>query len=139
MQSIVLAVHVLLAITVIGLVLLQHGKGADAGAAFGSGSSSTVFGSRGSASFLTRMTTMFATLFFATSLVLAYLAAATSGRHSKRHRQHHDPGAGQQRYQRPAERSGRRGVEHSQGRLGVLEKKGGYFDLNRRQRVYSWI
>ncbi len=81
MLSIVLAVHVLLAIAVITLVLLQHGKGADAGAAFGSGASATVFGARGSASFLVKLTTMFATLFFVTSIGLAYLAAqrGTSG------------------------------------------------------------
>lgn len=79
MQTILLIIHVLLAMTIIGLVLLQHGKGADAGAAFGSGSSSTVFGARGSGSFLTRMTTMCATLFFATSLGLAVMAAHRSG------------------------------------------------------------
>ncbi len=78
MLSIVLAVHVLLAIAVITLVLLQHGKGADAGAAFGSGASATVFGARGSASFLVKLTTMFATLFFVTSIGLAYLAAQRS-------------------------------------------------------------
>lgn len=75
MQSLTLVVHVALAIAVIGLVLIQHGKGADAGAAFGSGASSTVFGARGSASFLTRLTTILAALFFVTSLILFYLAA----------------------------------------------------------------
>ena len=75
MQSLILIVHVALAIGVIGLVLIQHGKGADAGAAFGSGASSTVFGSRGSASFLTKMTTLLAALFFVSSLALFYLAA----------------------------------------------------------------
>ena len=75
MQSIALVIHVLLAIGVIGLVLIQHGKGADAGAAFGSGASATVFGARGSASFLTRATTILAGLFFLTSLALFYLAA----------------------------------------------------------------
>jgi preprotein translocase subunit SecG len=75
MQTIVLVIHVFLAIGVIGLVLIQHGKGADAGAAFGSGASSTVFGSRGSGSFLTRMTTAFALLFFATSMTLFFLAS----------------------------------------------------------------
>ncbi len=76
LQTIFLVVHVLLAVGIIGLVLLQHGKGADAGAAFGSGASATVFGSRGSASFLTRTTAMLATLFFVTSLLLAYLSGA---------------------------------------------------------------
>ncbi len=74
LYSILMAVDVLLAIGVIGLVLIQHGKGADAGAAFGSGASSTVFGSRGSASFLTRATAILAALFFINSLLLAYIA-----------------------------------------------------------------
>ena len=78
MQTIALVIHVFLALGVIGLVLIQHGKGADAGAAFGSGAggaSSTVFGSRGSGSFLTRMTTLFALAFFGTSILLFYLAS----------------------------------------------------------------
>ena len=68
-------VHVGVAVAIIGLVLIQHGKGADAGAAFGSGASQTVFGSQGSSSFLTRSTAILATVFFTTSLSLAYLAA----------------------------------------------------------------
>ncbi len=79
MQSIALVIHVILAVAVIGLVLMQHGKGADAGAAFGSGASATVFGAGGSASFLTRATTLLATLFFLTSLFLFYLAAHRDG------------------------------------------------------------
>jgi len=79
MQSIALVVHVALAIGVIGLVLIQHGKGAEAGAAFGSGASSTVFGARGSASFLTRVTTVMAFLFFLTSMTLFYMAAHREG------------------------------------------------------------
>jgi len=79
MQSFALVVHVALAVGLIGLVLIQHGKGADAGAAFGSGASSTVFGARGSASFLTRVTTGIAFLFFLTSLTLFYLAAHREG------------------------------------------------------------
>ncbi len=79
MQTIALVIHVFLALGVIGLVLIQHGKGADAGAAFGSGggggASGTVFGSRGSGSFLTRMTTLFALAFFGTSILLFYLAS----------------------------------------------------------------
>ncbi len=74
LYSILVAVDVLLAIGIIGLVLIQHGKGADVGAAFGSGASGTVFGARGSATFLTRATAILATLFFANSLLLAYLA-----------------------------------------------------------------
>jgi len=75
MEAIVLILHVLLALGLIGLVLIQQGKGADAGAAFGSGSSGTVFGPAGSGSFLTRLTTACATLFFVTSLSLAVMAA----------------------------------------------------------------
>ncbi|MGB0723709.1 MAG: preprotein translocase subunit SecG [Gammaproteobacteria bacterium] len=74
MQSIVLVIHVLLALGLIGLILMQHGKGADMGAAFGSGSSGTVFGAQGAGNFLTRLTAILATLFFLTSLVLAYLS-----------------------------------------------------------------
>ncbi len=75
LYSILLTIDVLLAIGLIVLVLLQHGKGADAGAAFGSGASATVFGSRGSASFLTRSTAAFATLFFINSLGMAYIVS----------------------------------------------------------------
>lgn len=75
MQSLALIIHVVLAAAVIGLVLIQHGKGADAGAAFGSGASATVFGAGGAASFMTRATTGLAAAFFATSIFLFYLAA----------------------------------------------------------------
>ena len=71
--AIVLSVHVLIAALMIGLILIQHGKGADAGAAFGSGASGTVFGAKGSGSFMTRSTAILATSFFITSLTLAYL------------------------------------------------------------------
>ena len=74
MFTVFLLIHVIVAISLIALVLLQQGKGADAGAAFGSGASSTVFGSRGSASFLSRVTAGLATGFFLTSLILAYFA-----------------------------------------------------------------
>jgi preprotein translocase subunit SecG len=69
-----LVVHVLIALAIIGLVLLQHGKGADVGAAFGSGASGSLFGATGSANFLSRSTAVLAALFFASSLALAYLA-----------------------------------------------------------------
>jgi len=75
MQTILVVFHLFLAIGMITLILLQHGKGADAGAAFGSGASATVFGAKGSASFLSRATAIMATLFFVTSLVLAYFAS----------------------------------------------------------------
>ncbi len=71
----ILIIHVIIAVGLVGLVLIQQGKGADAGAAFGSGASGTVFGSRGSSSFLTRATGILATLFFISSLTLAYMAA----------------------------------------------------------------
>ena len=67
--------QVIVAVVLIGFVLIQHGKGADAGAAFGSGSSSTVFGSQGSSSFLTKVTTFLAIIFLANSLLLAYLTS----------------------------------------------------------------
>jgi preprotein translocase subunit SecG len=73
MQDIVLVIHVLAAIALIGLILIQHGKGADAGAAFGGGGGSqSVFGSAGAANFLSRMTAGLATVFFITSLSLGY-------------------------------------------------------------------
>lgn len=74
METIVVVVHVIVAIAIVGLVLLQQGKGADAGAAFGSGASQTVFGSSGSGNFLTRSTSVAATVFFVTSLTLAIYA-----------------------------------------------------------------
>ena len=72
--TVVLVLHVLIALAIIGLVLLQHGKGADMGSGFGSGSSGSLFGATGSANFLSRLTAAFATVFFCTSLGLAYLA-----------------------------------------------------------------
>ncbi|MFV1993343.1 MAG: preprotein translocase subunit SecG [Acidiferrobacterales bacterium] len=73
MQDIVLVIHVLTAIALVGMVLLQHGKGADAGAAFGGGGGSqSVFGSGGAANFMSRMTAALATIFFITSLSLGY-------------------------------------------------------------------
>ncbi len=73
--SVILLVHLLSAIGVIGLVLVQHGKGADMGAAFGSGASGSLFGATGSANFLSRTTAVLAVVFFATSLTLAYIAS----------------------------------------------------------------
>jgi len=78
-ESVVLVVHVLLAIGVIGVVLIQHGKGADAGAAFGSGASGTVFGAAGAGGFLVRLTTALVAAFFATSIILFYMAAHRDG------------------------------------------------------------
>src|SRR6202795_3191392 len=73
LRGFILAVHVLLALMIIGLVLLQRGKGAEAGAGFGSGASGTVFGARGTSTLFSKLTAVFAALFFATSLSLAYL------------------------------------------------------------------
>jgi len=73
--SVVLTVHILVALAIIGLVLMQHGKGADMGAAFGSGTSGSLFGASGSANFLSRTTAVLATVFFLTSLSLAYIAS----------------------------------------------------------------
>jgi len=73
MYQVIIVVHVLLGLGVIGFVLIQQGKGADAGAAFGSASSGSVFGAQGASSFLSRTTAILATLFFATSLGLAIL------------------------------------------------------------------
>lgn len=72
--TVVIALHVLIALAIIGLVLLQHGKGADMGSGFGGGASGSLFGATGSANFLSRATAVLATLFFLTSLGLAYLA-----------------------------------------------------------------
>jgi len=73
-MNIVIVLHVLIALVIIGLVLLQHGKGADMGSGFGGGASGSLFGATGSANFLSRATAVLATLFFLTSLGLAYLA-----------------------------------------------------------------
>lgn len=74
MQTLLLVLQVFVALTLIGFILIQHGKGADAGAAFGSGSSGTVFGSQGSGNFMTKTTTVLAVIFLANSLALGYLA-----------------------------------------------------------------
>ena len=79
LRGIILGVHVLLALMIIGLVLLQRGKGAEAGAGFGSGASGTVFGARGTSTLFSRLTAVFAALFFVTSLTLAYLGTRAPG------------------------------------------------------------
>ncbi len=76
LHTLILTIHVLAAIGVVGLVLLQHGKGADMGAAFGSGASGSLFGARGSANFLSRSTAVLAAVFFVTSLALSYIATS---------------------------------------------------------------
>jgi len=72
--NLIVVLHVLIALGIIGLVLLQHGKGADMGSGFGGGASSSLFGATGSANFLSRTTAVLATLFFLSSLGLAYVA-----------------------------------------------------------------
>jgi preprotein translocase subunit SecG len=82
MDSIILVVHIVVSISLVGLILIQHGKGADAGAAAlggGGGASSSVFGSQGSTSFLSRSSAVLATVFFITSLTLAYFSGKTDG------------------------------------------------------------
>lgn len=74
--TVMLAVQMISAIAMVGLILVQHGKGADMGAAFGSGGSGSLFGASGSANFLSRTTAVLATLFFASTLMLAYLGSA---------------------------------------------------------------
>ncbi|MDO8954065.1 MAG: preprotein translocase subunit SecG [Gammaproteobacteria bacterium] len=75
MQSLVLLFHIIVALAIIGLILLQQGKGADMGAGFGSGASGTLFGSRGPASFLMKLTGSLMAIFLITSLTLGYLSA----------------------------------------------------------------
>ena len=79
MEKLVLVVHILAALGVIGLVLLQHGKGADMGASFGSGASGSLFGVTGSSNFMSRATAVFVLIFFSTSLTLAYLSSHKTG------------------------------------------------------------
>jgi preprotein translocase subunit SecG len=74
--TLIIVLHVLIALAIIGLVLLQHGKGADMGSGFGGGASGSLFGATGSANFLSRATAALATVFFLTSLGLAYLATS---------------------------------------------------------------
>ena len=79
MQTLIIVVHVIAALAIVGLVLLQQGKGADAGASFGAGASQTVFGASGSGNFLVRATTIAAVIFFVTSLSLAIFAKNQAG------------------------------------------------------------
>ena len=79
LYNVLLIIQIMVALGIIGLVLIQHGKGADAGAAFGGGASGTVFGSRGSGNFLTKLTAGLAAIFFANSLMLAWLVAHPDG------------------------------------------------------------
>src|SRR6202051_5222117 len=78
LRGFILGVHILLAFFIIALVLMQRGKGAEAGAGFGSGASGTVFGARGTSTLFSKLTAVFAAMFFATSLTLAYLGARPS-------------------------------------------------------------
>lgn len=75
LETLLFILQVLVALALIAIILIQHGKGADAGAAFGSGSSSTVFGSQGSGGFITKLTTVLAIVFLANSMALSYIAS----------------------------------------------------------------
>ena len=77
--NVLIVLHVVVALAIIGLVLLQHGKGADMGSGFGGGASGSLFGATGSANFLSRTTAVLATLFFLLSLALAYVATHRTG------------------------------------------------------------
>lgn len=79
MESILLVVHVIVALVIVGLIMLQQGKGAEMGASFGGGGSQTVFGAAGSGNFFSRMTAILVAVFFATSFVLAMLAKGSIG------------------------------------------------------------
>ena len=79
MHTLVMVLHVLAGLSIVVLVLLQHGKGADMGAAFGSGSAGSLFGSAGAANFLSRTTAVLAAVFFASSLALTYFSAPSKG------------------------------------------------------------
>lgn len=78
METVLVVIHLFLAIGLVGLILIQHGKGADMGAAFGGGGSASVFGSQGASNFLSKTTAILATAFFLTSLALAYQAMQKS-------------------------------------------------------------
>lgn len=78
METLVWGVHLITAVVLVGLVLMQHGKGADMGASFGSGSAGSLFGSSGSANFLSRSTAVAATIFFITSMTLTYMSSNPS-------------------------------------------------------------
>ena len=80
LQHLITILHGILCVGIVGLVLLQRGKGADAGAGFGSGASGTVFGARGSATFFSKLTAVLATLFFMTSMSLAWFATRPQAR-----------------------------------------------------------
>lgn len=77
MENLILVIHLIIAVVIIGLILLQQGKGAEMGASFGSGASQTVFGSVGSGNFFSRLTAIFAAVFFATSFSLAVMSKKT--------------------------------------------------------------
>ena len=79
MENLILVVHLLVAVAIIGLILLQQGKGAEMGASFGAGASQTLFGSTGSGNFFSRLTAILATVFFVTSFTLAILAKQRTG------------------------------------------------------------
>jgi preprotein translocase subunit SecG len=83
LRGFLLTVHIVLALMIVFLVLMQRGKGAEAGAGFGSGASGTVFGARGTATLFSKLTAVFAAMFFGTSLLLAYMGTRTTAAHAR--------------------------------------------------------
>jgi preprotein translocase subunit SecG len=114
-MNLIVVLHVLIALAIIGLVLLQHGKGADMGSGFGGGASSSLFGATGSANFLSRATAVLATLFFLSSLGLAYLATnrpkegggTVMDRGAKQDGKQEQPAPAQKAPEKPAAQPGR--------------------------------
>ena len=94
LQNLITFLHGLLCFAIVALVLLQRGKGADAGAGFGAGASGTVFGARGSATFFSKLTAVLATLFFLTSMSLAWFATRPQVEVPEQHRRYGRDGAG---------------------------------------------
>ena len=109
-MNLLLAVQILSALAMIGLVLVQHGKGADMGASFGSGSSGSLFGATGSANFLSRSTAACATVFFVCTLLLALLSTQASSR----------AGAGTSILDRPAATGGSAGSASAPAAVGAI-------------------
>ena len=113
MQQILLIVQILICLGLVALVLLQQGRGADAGASFGGGSSGSLFGSRGPASFLSKLTAGLAALFFANSLALAYISSQSIERRSVVERVQSESSELPAEKRRRAGAAGRRGFERA--------------------------
>ena len=114
LETLLLVLHVLVAVAICGFVLLQHGKGADMGAAFGSGSSGSLFGAAGSANFLSRTTAILAAVFFASSLGLTWFGS------------HHAAGPSGVMQQGVMEKTAPKVLRHSRGPGGAARGAAGY-------------